>query len=96
MLQAVEEFAQHTFPEARTLVTCRVASYVSPWTLPGFEVAPLAEFNQDKRDTFCRLWYAELARRGQLDEGRVASKVSGLQQAIRRPDWPAWPATRCS
>jgi formylglycine-generating enzyme required for sulfatase activity len=59
---------------------------VPPWTLSEFELAPLAEFDQDKRDTFCRLWYGELARRGQLEESAVDSKVKSLQAAIRRPD----------
>jgi formylglycine-generating enzyme required for sulfatase activity len=86
VLQAVEDFALRAFPDARCLVTCRSASYVAPWTLPKFEVAPLAEFDQEKRDLFCRLWYAELARRGQLEESKVTAKVTGLQQAIRRPD----------
>jgi formylglycine-generating enzyme required for sulfatase activity len=86
VLQAVEDFALRAFPETRTLVTCRVASYVSPWTLPAFEVAPLAEFDQEKRDQFAQLWYAELARRGQLEEPKLESKVAGLRRAIRRPD----------
>ena len=86
VLQAVEDFALRAFPDARYLVTCRVASYVSPWTLPKFEVAPLAEFDEEKRDHFCQLWYLELAQRGQLDEGKVEGKVAGLQRAIRRPD----------
>ena len=86
VLQAVEDFALRAFPRARYLVTCRTASYVSPWTLPNFEVAPLAEFNQEKRDLFCRLWYGALARRGQLDASKVPGKIKGLQRAIRRPD----------
>jgi formylglycine-generating enzyme required for sulfatase activity len=86
VLQAVEDFALRAFPDARCLVTCRVASYVSLWTLPGFDVAPLAEFGWEKRDLFCRLWYTELARRGQLETGKVGGKVAGLQGAIRRPD----------
>jgi len=86
VLQAVEDFALRAFPDARCLVTCREASYVSPWTLPEFEDALLAEFDQEKRALFCQLWYAELARRGQLEAGKVESKVTGLQQAIRRPD----------
>jgi formylglycine-generating enzyme required for sulfatase activity len=86
VLQAVEEFALRDFPEARVLITCRVASYVSPWTLPDFVVAPLADFDQDKRDLFAQLWYTELARRGQLEGAKVAGKVAGLRRAIRRPD----------
>jgi len=86
VLQAVEDFALRAFSDAHCLVTCREASYVSPWTLPSFEVAPLAAFGQEKRDRFCRLWYAELARRGQLEAGNVEGKVAGLQAAIRRPD----------
>jgi len=86
VLQAVEDFALRAFPEARYLVTCRVASYVSPWTLPKFDVAPLAEFDEGKRDHFCQLWYLELAQRGQLDGSKVEGKVAGLQRAIRRPD----------
>ena len=86
VLQAVEDFACDTFSQARYLVTCRRTSYVSPWTLKGFEEAPLAEFDQRKRDRFCGLWYAELARRDQLDAQQVEGKAGGLQRAIRRPD----------
>ncbi|MCP4529658.1 MAG: SUMF1/EgtB/PvdO family nonheme iron enzyme, partial [Delftia sp.] len=85
VLQAVGDLARR-FSKARYLVTCRQASYVSPWTLRGFEVAPLAEFDQARRDRFCALWYAELARRGQLEAQHVAGKVAGLQEATRRPD----------
>ncbi len=85
VLQAVEDFARR-LSSARYLVTCRQASYVSPWTLRDFEVAPLAEFDQAKRDQFCKLWYAALAQRGQLDAAQVPGKVKGLQAAIRRPD----------
>ncbi len=84
-LEAVADFTRH-FPRARYLVTCRHASYVSPWTLHEFEEAPLAEFDEAKRDRFCKLWYAELARRGQLDARQVSAKMGGLQRAIRRPD----------
>ncbi len=86
VLQAVEDFAGRAFPRSRYLVTCRQASYVPPWTLRDFEEAPLDEFDEAKRDQFCVLWYAELARRGQLDAGHVPTKVAGLQGAIRRPD----------
>jgi formylglycine-generating enzyme required for sulfatase activity len=85
VLETVADFTRH-FPRARYLVTCRQASYVPPWTLREFEEVPLAEFDQAKRDRFCELWYAELARRGQLDAHQVSAKVIGLQRAIRRPD----------
>jgi formylglycine-generating enzyme required for sulfatase activity len=85
VLETVADFSRH-FPRARYLVTCRQASYVPPWTLREFEEAPLAEFDEAKRDRFCELWYAELARRGQLDAHQVSAKVVGLQRAIRRPD----------
>jgi formylglycine-generating enzyme required for sulfatase activity len=85
VLETVADFTRH-FPRARYLVTCRQASYVPPWTLREFEEVPLAEFDQAKRDRFCELWYAELARRGQLDAHQVSAKVVGLQRAIRRPD----------
>jgi predicted NACHT family NTPase len=88
VLQAVEDFALCNFDSrnARYLVTCRTASYIPPWTLDGFKEAELAEFDLEKQDHFCQLWYTELARRGQLDESEVEEKVAGLRRAIRRPD----------
>jgi formylglycine-generating enzyme required for sulfatase activity/energy-coupling factor transporter ATP-binding protein EcfA2 len=93
--QAIRDLAQHRYPEARLLVTCRVRQYplgddgcpTAAWALPGFHATTLADFGPEQIDAFVKAWFTVLCELKRFSEEVRDQKVKSLKDAIGvRPD----------
>jgi formylglycine-generating enzyme required for sulfatase activity len=75
------------YDECRVVVTCRTFAFQDPhWQMEGFKQYTIAEFDDNKINSFIAAWYNELYRSGQKtleDSHRLADC---LREAVRRRD----------
>ena len=91
---AIADFSRARFPHARVLVTCRVKQYplgadgqsAASWTLPGFPVFTLADFDGKQVHEFVTHWFDELHVRGRLKADPAEKRHSLLIALDTRPE----------
>jgi len=93
--QAIADLAQHRYPQAHLLVTCRVRQYpldaggcpMADWALPGFHVSTLSDFDGDQIVAFIAAWFHTLCDLDRFSEEVCEQQIASLKEAISlRPD----------